>query len=113
MKKCSKKDAAQHKNSDNCIIYEFSTDSDLINFAISKITARYPETGLATNTECSEIVYIQDGQGKIVINEIEYNLEAGDVILISPNERYYWDGEMTLHISCTPAFKPEQHLHLP
>lgn len=112
MKKCSKNQAIEHKNSDHCIVSEFPTDDGDINFATAKITARYPKTGLASNTLCKEIIYVQEGIGKIVVNNIEYILKQGDVALISPNEKYYWDGNMTIHIACTPAFTPEQHIHI-
>ncbi len=113
MKKCGLHQTFTHKNSRDCVVSEFPIKDQEINFAIAKITARYPESGLASNTICKEIVYIQEGTGKIVVDDIEYTLNIGDVILISPNEKFYWDGNMTLHISCTPAFTPEQHIHIP
>lgn len=112
MIKCSKNQTNEHKNSDHCIVSEYPIEDKEINFAIAKVTSRYPETGLASNTVCKEIVYVQDGNGKIVVNNIEYTLQTGDVILISPNEKFYWDGNMTLHIACTPAFTPGQHIHI-
>lgn len=112
MIKCSKNKTIEHKNSDHCIVTEYPIEDKEINFAISKVTSRYPENGLASNRICKEIVYVQDGNGKIVVNNIEHTLQTGDAILISPNEKYYWDGNMTLHIACTPAFTPEQHIHI-
>lgn len=112
MKKCNINQTVLHKNSENCVVSEFPIPDKAINFAIAKITARYPESGRATNKICREIAYIQEGQGKIVIDDVEYTLNTGDVILISPNEKFYWDGNMTLHIACTPAFTPEQHIHI-
>lgn len=111
MIKCGKNKINQHKNSDHCVVSEYPIGDKEINFAIAKISSRYPETGLASNTVCKEIVYIQDGSGKIVVNDVEHILQTGDVILILPNEKFYWDGNMRLHIACTPAFTPEQHVH--
>jgi hypothetical protein len=31
------------------------------------------------------------------------------MILIEPEEKYYWDGNFTLFVPCTPAWYPEQH----
>jgi mannose-6-phosphate isomerase-like protein (cupin superfamily) len=112
MKTCNKNEAIERSNSDHCIVTEFPIKDDDINFGIAKISSRYPHTGLATNTICKEIAYVQEGSGKVVVNDIEHILKKGDVVLISANETYYWDGNMTLHIACTPAFTPEQHIHI-
>ena len=112
MNHCKKNDTIHRKNSDNCCITEFPTKDSKINFAISKTSARYPETGCAMNVECDEIVYIQEGKGKIVIDGKECLLNTGDVILVNDKEKFYWDGTMTLHIACTPAFFPEQHIYI-
>jgi mannose-6-phosphate isomerase-like protein (cupin superfamily) len=112
MIKCNKNQTIEHQNSDHCIVAEYPIGDKEINFTIAKVSSRYPETGLASNTLCKEIVYIQDGNGKIVVNDAEHILQTGDAVLISPNEKFYWDGNMTLHIACTPAFTPEQHVHI-
>ena len=69
-------------------------------------------TTLSFKTIRYQIVFVHEGSGKIVVDGKEYLLNAGDVILIDKNEKFYWDGKMTLHISCTPAFTPEQHVHI-
>lgn len=112
MKKCDANQTITRKNSDHCIVSEFPIEDHEINFAIVKVSSRYPDQGRATNMLCKEIVYVQEGIGKIVVEGVEHTLSAGDVVLISPNEKFYWDGSMTLHISCTPAFTPEQHIHI-
>lgn len=112
MKKCNSNQVIERKNSDNCIVSEFPIEDHDINFAIVKVSSRYPDSGLATNTISKEIVYVQEGAGIVVVNAVEHALKAGDVVLIAPNEKFYWDGNMTLHISCTPAFTPEQHIHI-
>lgn len=112
MRKCCKNQTIEHKNSENCVVNEYPIEDKEINFAIADVSSRYPETGFATNTICKEIVYVQEGSGKVIVNSIEYTLQCGDVILISPNEKFYWDGNMTLHIACTPAFTSDQHIHV-
>lgn len=112
MKKCSIQNSITRKNSDHCVVSEFPIEDPDINFATVKVSARYPEKGQATNTQCKEIVYVQEGSGKVVVEDVEHTLSTGDVVLISQNEKFYWDGKMTLHISCTPAFYPEQHIYI-
>ena len=112
MEKCSKNQVIERKNSDRCIVSEFPIEDHDIDFAIVKVSARYPDVGLATNRISKEIVYVQEGDGKVVVDDIEHILKQGDVVLIFANEKFYWDGNMILHISCTPAFTPEQHIHI-
>ncbi|EHL32109.1 cupin domain-containing protein, partial [Legionella drancourtii] len=61
------------------------------------------------NKKCKELVYVQNGTGKVVVNNIEYLLNVGDVVLIEAGEKFYWEGNLTLSISCNPAFNIEQH----
>lgn len=112
MNKCDKNNSIERKNSDHCVVTEFPLFDHDLNFAIAKVSARYPETGRATNTICKELVYVQDGNGKVVVDGVETPLKSGDAVLILPNEKFYWDGNMTLHIACTPAFTPDQHIHI-
>lgn len=112
MKKYDSNKSIERKNSDRCVVSEFPICDRDINFAIAKISARYPDTGFAMNTKCKEIVFVHKGSGKVVVDGKEYLLNAGDVVLIDKNEKFYWYGKMTLHISCTPAFTAEQHVHI-
>ena len=112
MKTCNGGQTIERKNSEHCVVTEFPIKDHDINFAIVKVLSRYPDSGFATNTVSKEIIYVQEGTGKVVVNDVGYALIKGDVVLISPNEKFYWDGNMTLHISCTPAFTPEQHIHI-
>ena len=112
MEKCYSNQVVVRKNGEFCVVSEFAIEDHDINFAIVKVSSRYPDSGLATNTISKEIVYVQEGSGKIVVDGKECLLNKGDVVLVSPNEKFYWDGNMTLHISCTPAFTPEQHIHI-
>ena len=102
----------ERKNSESCVVSEFPIKDSDISFAIVKVSSRYPDSGHATNTISKEIVYVQEGGGKVVVGNVGFALIPGDAVLISPNEKYYFDGDMTLHISCTPAFRPEQHIHI-
>jgi len=109
MKISLKHQAIKKKNSEVCLVTEHSIGDEMIDFAIAKISGRYPDNQRVTNKLCKEIVYIQEGKGKVVVEGIEYVLQAGDVVLIEAGEKFYWEGNMSLFISCRPAFTPEQH----
>jgi mannose-6-phosphate isomerase-like protein (cupin superfamily) len=110
MKIALKNQSFQRKNSDNCIVTEHPQLDEHIDFAIVKISGKYPLTGSAMNLQCKELIYVHEGQGTVVVNLKPQPLQAGDVILIEPGEKFVWEGELTLHISCHPAFTVDQHV---
>ena len=96
-----------------CHVTEHPLGESDIDCAIITLSGRYPETGSVTNTKVKEMVYVQSGQGSITIENKQIELNTGDLILLEPNEVYYWNGHMTLFVSCTPAWSPEQHITIP
>jgi len=105
-----KNQSIERKNSELCLVTEYPTVDNDLDFALVRLSGRYPpDNKRAVNIKCKEIVYIQNGTGKVVVDSIEYLLNVGDVVLIDAGEKFYWDGDMTLCISCTPAFDVEQH----
>ena len=104
--------AIKRNNSDLCKVTEYHIGDKEIDFAIVELSGRYPDVGLVTNQVSKEIVYIQQGQGKIVVDGVEWGLEAGDAVLVDAEEKFFWEGNMVLHIVCTPPFTVEQHMHL-
>jgi quercetin dioxygenase-like cupin family protein len=112
MKLCRKEETIERNNSDNCVVTECPLDDDALNFAIAKINGRYPESGFAINHKSKEIVYVQQGRGTVCVDGQTVELNAGDVVMIEAGEKFFWDGEFTFHIACSPAFTVEQHKHV-
>ena len=102
-------DAVKHANSANCTVYEYLMTNSEINIGVAEINGRYPEQGFAFNHKCSEMGYILKGTGKLITDTKEVTLSTGDVVYIPPREKYYWEGLITVIISATPAWYPEQH----
>ena len=109
MKIIKKDQTFRHKNSDSCISTEYPLDDKNIDISIVRIKGRYPDRNRVVNRKCKELVYIMKGSGEITIEEKTITLKKGDTILIEPEEKYYWKGNMTLVVSCSPAWYPEQH----
>lgn len=109
MKIAYKQNATQHQKH-ACVITDHAINDTQIDTVIAEITGRYPATGCVTNQKCKEIAYVQGGSGKLVVEGKEWNLNPGDQVLIEPNEKYFWDGHLTLFIACSPAWYPEQHV---
>jgi mannose-6-phosphate isomerase-like protein (cupin superfamily) len=109
MKIIKKTQTSIHKNSENCTAIEYPLGDKDINIAIIELNGRYPTKGRVVNNKCKELSYILKGSGKITIEDTEIELNEGDTVLVEPKEKYYWDGNMTLVVPCTPAWYPEQH----
>lgn len=109
MELVSKNQAKQFKNSDACIATEYKMKDRDINGAVVEVLGRYPEKGRVTNEKCKELAYIIKGSGKIVVEGEEIELKEEDLIMFEPGERYYWEGNLKMFVSCSPAWYPEQH----
>ena len=70
---------------------------------------RYPSERRVVNHECTELGFVVEGAGKIVINGQEHSLKAGDTVVIDAGEKYYWEGNMKIFLSCRPAWHVGQH----
>lgn len=109
MKIAYKRQVIERKNSELCVVTEYPELDGQLDFAIVKLSGRYPDTKRAVNLTCKEIVYIHEGHGQVEVNGECYSLDAGDLVLIESGEKFIWEGQMTLYISCHPAFNVEQH----
>lgn len=109
MKVITKNQTHEYKNNEACVAFEYPLNDKDINGAVIEIKGRYPNKGRVVNNKCKELSYIINGSGKVVIEQEEVILREGDLILIEPGERYYWDGNMTMFVSCVPTWYVEQH----
>lgn len=109
MKLIKKEQSQEFKNGDTCIADEYPIHDPDINIALIKITGRYPENGYTTNELCKEIAYVVEGEGRVVVEGKEIEIKNGDVVFLEPREKFYWEGNLTMVMSCTPAWTLEQH----
>ncbi|SRR5581483_1472780 len=101
--------AVIHRTSPNCKAYEYPMENSEMNMCVVEISERYPENGYAKNRKCSEMGYILKGSGKLVTETDVVALTPGDLVFIPRGEKYYWEGNMMIVLSATPAWHPEQH----
>ena len=101
--------AEEFKNNDACTAFEYHLDDKEINVAVIKLDGRYPEKGRVMNTLCKELSYILKGTGKLFLEDQIIDVDEGDVVMIEPGEKYYWEGTMTMFVPCVPAWTKEQH----
>jgi mannose-6-phosphate isomerase-like protein (cupin superfamily) len=101
--------AVVHANSPNCTVYEYPMKNGEMDIGVAEINDRYPGQGYAMNSECSEMGYVLKGVGKLVTETGSTSLAVGDVVYIPRGEKFYWEGDMTVVLSCSPAWHPQQH----
>ena len=109
MKIIHKNQTKQFKNSDVCTAIEYPFEDKDINGAVIELEGRYPDKGRVVNLKCKELAYVIKGSGKVLVEDKEVVLNEGDMVLIEPGEKYYWEGKMTMFVPCVPAWYPEQH----
>lgn len=100
----------KHQNSDTCIVYAHQLNDKDFDCAIAEITGRYPDSGYVVNKVCKEMALVQEGSGTITIEGQTTQLTTGDCVVIEAGERFFWDGKMTLVLSCKPGWYAEQHI---
>ena len=109
MKIIHKNQTNKFKNSKACFGDEYPLGDKDINEAVIEVRGRYPDKGRVVNLKCKELAYILEGSGKIIVEGKETKFNKGDMFLICPNEKYYWQADCIILTACTPAFYPEQH----
>lgn len=109
MKVIHKNQTEIFKNSDVCVAIEYPLNDKDINGAIIKLNGRYPDKERVVNLKCKELVYVMEGFGRVVVEKKDVKLRKGDLTLINPGEKYFFDGNLIMFMSCTPAWYVEQH----
>lgn len=84
-----------------------------IDGAVAEIRGREPPEGFEANKKCKELCYVMSGKDKLFLRDDKsVSLSKGDMVLLQPKEEYYWDGKMTLFISCSPRWRFEDHVFI-
>ena len=109
MKIIKNQQAQEFKNSGKCIMYEYDLEDKDMDCGKAIINGRYPDKGYCLNTECKELIYIEDGKGILQIEDKKIKFTKGDSILIEKEEKFYWDANCTAIIVCNPPFNKEQY----
>ncbi|NOQ55997.1 MAG: hypothetical protein GQ477_04300 [Nanohaloarchaea archaeon] len=104
-----KEKRTEKKIADGCIVWEYPLGNESLDFALTKIDGRFPESGKTMNKVCQELYYIISGKGTIYIDEKEIGLNEGDLFLIEPLKKYHViDENLIMALPTSPAWYPEQ-----
>lgn len=100
------------KNSSTCNAIEYPLEDKDVNGTIIELNGRFPEKGSAMNLLCKELAFVISGEGRIVAEGIEENFSKGDLILIKPQEKYFWEGKAVIFMVCTPPWYAGQYKNI-
>ena len=109
MKLIKFKDAEQIKIATNCISVEYDFNEREIDLSTCKINGRYPQNGYCVNTIVKELALCEEGEGCLCLETEKVPFKKGDAVLIEVGEKYFWEGNFKLVITCSPAWTPDQH----
>jgi len=98
------------KNSETCEGVVFASEKIQHDIARIQISGRYPSEGWAMNEVSDEMVYIAKGRGSLIRKDESLQaLEQGDGVFVEAGTWFAWKGDMTIVMSCNPAFNPDQY----
>ena len=104
-----KKEQSQTFTNGNIVAHEYSTKNKNINFAIVEIKGRHPQENWLINQDCTELTYVIKGSVDLTTETDKISLKEGDVAILDPQEKYFWDGDCILFTPCTPAWNQDQN----
>lgn len=64
------------------------------------------------NQTSTFIYYILEGEGKFFLDGEEVPVQAGDLLVISPNTKIYYLGRLKLTLTTVPAWRAEDEVHV-
>lgn len=88
--------------------HEYDSKNNSINIGLVEINGRHPQQDFITNQDVTELVYVVDGSVSLTTESETYELSTGDFVIISPQEKYFFEGNCTVLTPCTPPWTPEQ-----
>lgn len=92
------------------IIYKYPTPTKDMDIAKMVVDGRHPEDKdtYIIEHDCSFVMYILEGNGKIFLDDEIFEVSAGDVVFVPKETRFAVEGKFEYITVDTPAFFPEQ-----
>jgi mannose-6-phosphate isomerase-like protein (cupin superfamily) len=104
-----KKDRRKEKSSRDWKVFDYPLRLKAIGIAYQELNGRIPRSGNFRNNICTEIFYIINGSGTIVIKNRKHVLRKGDVVVTKSKEPHYLRGNKLKFLTVTsPNWYPEQ-----
>lgn len=58
------------------------------------------------------VYYILEGEGSWIIEDLEYTVQTGDVVIVPPGKRFYFKGRLRQLCITAPAWEEESEHHV-
>lgn len=89
-------------------IYKYPTPTKDMDIGKMVIDGRHPTAGFIVEEECSFVMYILKGNGKVFAGDDVFSVEQEDVVFVPKNNKFAVDGQMEYITFDSPAWYPEQ-----
>ena len=63
-----------------------------------------------SNLKSTFVYIVLEGNGSFFLDDVEVEVEKGDMISIEPNTRIYYKGKLKMVLITTPSWKPENEV---
>lgn len=94
----------------NSKIYDYNLPNSSIGLSYQELNGRVPTSGAGVNSVCREWYYVISGNGSVTINDETESIEAGDVVVIEPNQASYLDAHDLKILTITdPDWNEQQY----
>ena len=104
-----KEDRVQKQISQDSYVWEYPLENKKLGVCLSRITGRFPDRGVIVNKECDEIYYVISGNGKVFIEDEQFELKEEVVLWIKAGKKYYVEGnELVMVVATSPEWYDEQ-----
>lgn len=97
------------KEGDNSTIWDYPMPSEETGISYQILNGRKPEKGWYRNTVCREIIFVIDGKASVNIDDDEFDLSSGDVVILEVGQKHFGNYHNTRLITVTsPNWYEEQ-----
>lgn len=91
-------------------IWDYPMPDEPVGISYQEHHGRVPKKGWGVNTVCWEAYYIIEGSAKVWIDDDEYTVASGDVVILKPNQRSFLVTKKLRLLTITqPNWYPEQY----
>ena len=112
--------STSNQKGENYELFEYPTMGNQISTVVIDVKGRFPLQGWVSNSISTMSCYILRGRGRIHIKNgdeiISREFNNTDVIIVLPNEVYFWEpitDSFQMCVSSAPAWTREQQLQIP